>query len=135
MIVCFSWIFSICEIYLECRTTGHECFENLYSYRPYSHSVCRSFLKSNQISADFRSQSSELQRSARSYRTSHSGAPNVNFRKISVRKTIWDLEFLEHFWYNFLLACLSENFWTSKKWYNERYNCSFLTEFNPKKVT
>jgi len=25
-----------------------------------------------------------------------SGAPNVNFRKISVRKTIWDLEFLEH---------------------------------------
>ena len=25
-----------------------------------------------------------------------SGAPNDNFRKISVRKTIWDLEFLEH---------------------------------------
>ena len=25
-----------------------------------------------------------------------SGAPNVNFRKISVRKTIWDLEFSEH---------------------------------------
>ena len=25
------------------------------------------------------------------------GAPNVNFRKISVRKTIWDLEFSEHF--------------------------------------
>ena len=25
-----------------------------------------------------------------------SGAPNVNFRKISVRKTIWDLEFLKH---------------------------------------
>ena len=24
------------------------------------------------------------------------GAPNVNFRKISVRKTIWDLEFSEH---------------------------------------
>ena len=23
-------------------------------------------------------------------------APNVNFRKKSVRKTIWDLEFLEH---------------------------------------
>ena len=44
MIVCFSWIFSICEIYLECWTTGHECFENLYSYRPYSLSVCRSFL-------------------------------------------------------------------------------------------
>ena len=26
-----------------------------------------------------------------------SGAPNVNFRKTSVRKTIWDLEFSEHF--------------------------------------
>ena len=26
----------------------------------------------------------------------NSGAPNVNFWKISVRKTIWDLEFLEH---------------------------------------
>ena len=25
-----------------------------------------------------------------------SGAPSVKFRKISVRKTIWDLEFLEH---------------------------------------
>ena len=25
-----------------------------------------------------------------------SGAPNVNFRKISVRKTIWDLEVSEH---------------------------------------
>ena len=25
------------------------------------------------------------------------GAPNVNFRKISVQKTIWDLEFSEHF--------------------------------------
>ena len=25
-----------------------------------------------------------------------SGAPNVNFRKISVRKAIWDLEFSEH---------------------------------------
>ena len=25
-----------------------------------------------------------------------SGAPKVNFRKISVRKTIWDLEFSEH---------------------------------------
>ena len=28
---------------------------------------------------------------------SESGAPNANFRKISVRKTIWDLEFPEHF--------------------------------------
>ena len=27
---------------------------------------------------------------------SSSGAPNVNFRKISVRKTIRDLEFSEH---------------------------------------
>ena len=25
-----------------------------------------------------------------------SGAPNINFRKISVRETIWDLEFSEH---------------------------------------
>ena len=25
-----------------------------------------------------------------------SGAPKVNFREISVRKTIWDLEFSEH---------------------------------------
>ena len=25
-----------------------------------------------------------------------SGAPNVDFQKISVRKTIWDLEFSEH---------------------------------------
>ena len=34
-----------------------------------------------------------------------SGAPNVNFRKISLRKTIWDLEFSEHFFVKFL-ACL-----------------------------
>ena len=26
------------------------------------------------------------------------GAPNVNFRRISVRKTIWGLEFSEHLW-------------------------------------
>ena len=26
-----------------------------------------------------------------------SGAPNDNFRKLSVRKTIWDLEFSDHF--------------------------------------
>ena len=25
------------------------------------------------------------------------GAPNANFRKIPLRKTIWDLEFSEHF--------------------------------------
>ena len=35
------------------------------------------------------------------------GAPNVDFRKISVRKTIWDLEFSKHFLQNFLLARLS----------------------------
>ena len=29
--------------------------------------------------------------------TDLSGAPNVNSRKIFVRKTIWDLEFSEHF--------------------------------------
>ena len=34
-----------------------------------------------------------------------SGAPNVNFWKIYVRKTIWDLEFSEHFSVKFL-ACL-----------------------------
>ena len=43
------------------------------------------------------------------------GVSNVNFRKISVRKTIWDLEFSEHF----------------KKW----YNCPFLRIFTLKKVT
>ena len=31
-----------------------------------------------------------------SIRVHPSGAPNVNFRKISVRKTIWDLEFSKH---------------------------------------
>ena len=36
-----------------------------------------------------------------------SGAPNDNFWKISVRKTIWDLEFSEHLLLNFLLARLS----------------------------
>ena len=43
---------------------------------------------------------------------------NVNFRK-----TIWDLEFSEHFLYNFLFAYLSWDFRTPKKW----YNCPFLT--------
>ena len=37
----------------------------------------------------------------------YSGAPNVNFRKISVRKTIWNLEFSEHFLVKFLLVYLS----------------------------
>ena len=36
-----------------------------------------------------------------------SGAPNDNFRKISVRKRIWDLEFSKHLLQNFLLAYLS----------------------------
>ena len=44
-----------------------------------------------------------------------SGAPNDNFWKISVRKTIWDLEFSEHLLLNFLLACLSEDFRTPQK--------------------
>ena len=35
------------------------------------------------------------------------GAPYDNFRKTSVQKTIWDLEFSEHLLFNFLLACLS----------------------------
>ena len=30
------------------------------------------------------------------FRVEKPGAPNTNFRKISVRKTIWDLEFSEH---------------------------------------
>ena len=30
------------------------------------------------------------------WRCKMSGTPNVNFRKISLRKTIWDLEFSEH---------------------------------------
>ena len=37
----------------------------------------------------------------------HAGAPKANFRKISVRKAICDLEFSEHLLYNFLFACLS----------------------------
>ena len=36
-----------------------------------------------------------------------SGAPNDNFRKLSVRKTIGGLEFSDHFLKDFLLACLS----------------------------
>ena len=60
-----------------------------------------------------------------------SGAPNVNFRKISVRKTIWDLEFSEHFLVKFLLVYLSYDFRTSKK----GYDCPFLTDFYPKKIT
>ena len=39
--------------------------------------------------------------------TVKSGAPNDNFLKLSVRKTIWDLEFLEHLLLTFLLPCLS----------------------------
>ena len=53
------------------------------------------------------------------------GAPNVNFRKVTVRKMIWDLEFSEHLLWNLLLAGLSEDFRTSKKW----CNCPFLTDF------
>ena len=37
----------------------------------------------------------------------------------------------ETFVVNFLFACHSQNFRTSKKW----YNCPFLTDFQPKKVT
>ena len=59
------------------------------------------------------------------------GAPNDNFSKIFVRKTIWDLDFSEHLLLNFLLACLSEDFRTPQKW----YNCPLLTDFYPKKVT
>ena len=59
--------------------------------------------------------------------TVSSGAPNVNFREISVRKTISDLEFSKHLLLNFLIACLFQDFQTYKKW----YNCPFLTDFLP----
>ena len=52
-----------------------------------------------------------------------SGAPTVNFRKISVRKTIWDLEIFGTFVVK-CLACLSLLGW---------YNCPFLTYFYPKR--
>ena len=41
-----------------------------------------------------------------------SGAPNDNFWKISVRKTIWDLEFSKFFLLNFVLVCMSSDFRT-----------------------
>ena len=44
----------------------------------------------------------------------YSGAPNDNFRKISARRTIRDLEFVGTFFVKFLLAYLSQNFRTSK---------------------
>ena len=59
-------------------------------------------------------------------------ARNDNFWKISVRKTIWDLELSEHLLLNFLLAHLSQDFRTSppqKKW----YHCPFLTNFTLKR--
>ena len=58
------------------------------------------------------------------------GARNDNFWKISVR-TIWDVEFSEHLLLNFLFARLSYDFRTPQKW----YNCPFLTNVYPKKVT
>ena len=45
--------------------------------------------------------------------------------------SIRDLEFSEHLLLNFLIACLSYDFHTPPKW----YNCSFLMDFYPKKVT
>ena len=60
----------------------------------------------------------------------NSGVPNVtDFRKISVRKTICDLEFSEHLLQKFLFACLSQDFLTSTTW----YDCPFLTDFYPKR--
>ena len=43
-----------------------------------------------------------------------SGAPNVNFRKISVRKTIWDLEFSEHL-QSMRNLCVVPGSWTNQQ--------------------
>ena len=40
-------------------------------------------------------------------RENQQGHPKTIFGKLSVRKTIWGLEFSDHFLKNFLLACLS----------------------------
>ena len=80
--------------------------------------------QTGQIAFDFTARISYvISRNVFSHRDS--GAPNDNFWKISVRKTIWDLEFSEHLLLHFLLACLSQ------KW----YNCPFLTNFCRKKDT
>ena len=59
-----------------------------------------------------------------------SGAPNDNFRKISVRKTIWDLDFSKFLLLNFVLVCMSSDFRTYKKW----NKCPFLDDFYAKKA-
>ena len=62
-----------------------------------------------------------------------SRAPNFNFPKISVRKTVSDLEFSEYLLYNFLLACLSH-----PRIFEHLKNgiiAHFLTDFYPEKVT
>ena len=53
------------------------------------------------------------------------GAPNDNFQKNICSED--DFRYRS----NFLLACLSYDFRTSKKW----YDCLFLMDFYPKKVT
>ena len=58
------------------------------------------------------------------------GAPNDNFRKISVRKTIWDLEFSKFLLLNFVLVCMSAGIRTYKKW----YKCPFLDDFYAEKA-
>ena len=69
-----------------------------------------------------------LETSKRSVHSNTRGTQcQYNFRKISVRNTIWDLEFSVHLLSNFLLASLSLDFRTSKKW----YNCPFYNGFLP----
>ena len=58
-----------------------------------------------------------------------SGAPNVNFRKISVRKTIWNLEFSAHFCKISCFPASSRIFEHIKK----GGNCPFLADFHPKR--
>ena len=61
-------------------------------------------------------------------------APNDNFWKISVRKTISDLELSEHLLLNFLLAHLSKDFRTSPP-QKKMISLPIFNEFYPKKVT
>ena len=58
-------------------------------------------------------------------------APNVNFRKISCSEDDLRSRIFGTFVVKAWLACLSKDFRTSKTW----YNCTFLTDSYPKKVT
>ena len=63
--------------------------------------ICRNFFKAvNKIPSEKKKGLIGLQDSYQDrlvlFNVHMSGAPNVDFGKISVRKTIWDLEFSEH---------------------------------------